>query len=436
MKKLGLLTTLLAAGIMAAGCAPSGGGGGGGGGGDTTLKPKNEEVAARAIEYTKTESLASVTRKTDLLPDTLTEIGRNVHTDEKTHETSSTWNNDYLYLTTKNLYQDRDTDSECHVIVSWTYSDASRIKGGAPTKVDDSHVSLYFNYSETEDFEFSFTANLACGKQTGSLSYKVTVKQKNIKLTELSLDDIYKVNAAGTDFDLVDSSTGYYKKNNDNFNFYCVETYGEVLYTAPDGDWALIGAGNRVLELFSGSARNLNTETFPALKVGGSVEVGAELGSYYGNCQVSFIFYINECDASKYEKPTGYASLTGSMFDGKKYFEGELMNGLFEANAKYVGNLRQDGSTKTADQLRWYRFQFDVEVDGKTLQVAYDYHVDPSSTKHPIFDEYQAKLGSLKAGDAVKIKGTVRFAGKTEKTYLNQDKGVWSIVPFESGHIA
>lgn len=398
---------------------------------DPTSDPEPQipdDVARQAIEYAEMESLASISRKTDLIEDTPTKIGHNPGQDGG----EGIWNNDYLYLTTRQLVE--VGDDRYRVSIDWTPKDSPVIR--EVMVVDDNHVAMYFNYSKTEEINLNIKATLTLGNVSDEVSYSVTLLTKNIEFLEVSLQDIYKVAADGQDFDLVDHSTGYYKKNNENFTFTCVETYGEVLYTAPDGNWALIGAGNRVLELYSGSAKNLNTGTFPALTIGNAVIVRAELGSYYGNCQISFIFDIVQGDASKYDAPTGYGTLTGSMFAGKQYYESELMNGLFSANAVFKGNIVQDKKVVEASALKYGRFTFDAEIDGQKITVAYDYHCDESSSKHPILDAFKAKLQTLNVGDTFSLKGTVRYAGNVEKSYKGQTAGLWSIVPFLADHIA
>lgn len=479
MKKLGLLTTLLAAGLMASSCSGAGGITPGGRtsktskptsaptsqpttaptsaaptSDPTSVDPTSEptsvptsvptsestsvapsipdDVAEQVITYAQDRPIASVSRKTDLLFNQAdpTPIGSNPGKDGA----EATWNNDYLYLATSQLESD-DDDNDYIVNIAWDYESPALVKEAL--NVDATHVAVYFNYSETEELLFNFTGTLSLGNVSHVLNYSVKLHNKNIKFMELSLQEIYAVNSDDTNFELVDPAKGWYKPNNTNFDYACVETYGEVLYTSPDGNWALIGAGDKVLQLYSGSARNLKPDTFPALVVGNPVIVGAELGSYKGNCQVSFIFYIVQGDATKYDAPVTYSQLTGDMFAGKGYWQGGIMNGLFTANAVYAGNLKNSSGTAVeAENLSYGRFTFDATIDGQKIQVAYDYHCDYGSTNHPIFDAFKEKIKTLSVGSGLTLKGTVRFAGTTEKTYLDQPLGSWSIVPFLADHIA
>jgi len=417
MKKLGFLAAFLAVGMLAS-CGVPGGG--------STAPAIDAETGKRAIEAAKDESIAFVSRATVLIPDNPTSIG----------QSNDYWNNDYLYLTTHQTVLDEVSGKDLVVDIEWIYDTADTF---VKEKIvnDETHISVYFNYSKTEEHDFPFKAKFTCGAaEAQEVSYQVHLLKKNLDFLELSIKDIYKTTAANDNFDLVDPETGFYKKNNESFPYTCVETQGEVVYIAPDGNWALIGDGEYILQLYSGSALDLNANKYPALTVGNTVRVMAELGSYYGNCQISFIFGIVQGDSSKITKPTTYKAMAGADFSGKHYWEGGLMNSTKTVNAVYKGNLMQNNKAVEASALTNGRFTFDVEVDGVKLSVAYDYHVDREG-KLGIFDAFKAKLSSLSVGSALAVKGTVRFAGPVQKSYKgNESASTWSIVPFLADHMA
>ena len=80
MKKLGLFGAFLALGCLT-GCLPGGGSKGG---------------EADAIENAKLQTIVSVSRKTQVAPETKINIGQD----------KDVWNNDYLYLATKQIVLD------------------------------------------------------------------------------------------------------------------------------------------------------------------------------------------------------------------------------------------------------------------------------------------------------------------------------------------
>lgn len=426
MKKFGLFAGLLAISALAGGCF-----------GENVP----DDVAEAAIEEAKGQNIVTISRKGECIPGETKNIGSSPSQKEGANPA---WNNDYLYLTTAQQYTDLDTGKKYTVNIDWSYSDSSLVKKFE--KVDDNHKTLYFNYSEEETKSFSFTATLKIGKKSESVDYEVELAKKNIEFDVHTMAELYALNESGNNFELVNEN-GYYQGNEHNagegFIYSVVETCGEVLYTAPDGNWALIGAGNRVLELYAGSAYNLKSSYYPALEVGKSVRVGGEMNVYNGNCQLSYIFYIDECNASEYAPVTEkFSALAGDDFDGKAYYENELMNGLFSASAVYKGNFKVDGkAAEPADMVKGKRATFDAEIDGKKITVAYDYHTDDkTAAEQPVLAALKAKVGGLSDGDSFSIKGTVRYAGSNEGaskgSYKNQPVGTWSIVPFAADHIA
>ena len=453
MKKTGLLLGLLSAGLLTGCVMPAIPGVSGNTSTPTsepTSAPTSEPTSAptsevhdveaetRAINAAKAQTLATVSRNSDIIEGVTSDIGWGA---------TGFYNNDYLFLTTKQMVADRETEKDFYVNIEWSYDKTDAfVKEELVT--DDTHIAVYFNYDKEQEHDFPFKATLKCGEGTpAEVNFQVHLKTRNLDFKQMSIPEIYAVNDTNDGFKEVDAKTGYYPGNNTSivdettgkpkFNYLCVETTGQVIYTAPDGNWGLIADGDSVLELYSGSASNIDAGHFPALVVGEVVKVQAELGSYYGNCQVSFIFDISKGDRSAITAPTNYALMRGQDFAGKKYFEGGLMNSLRTVNAVYNGNLKDknDKDISVSETSAGARWTFEVKVDGEVLKVAYDYHVDRKG-EAGVYNAFKAKLESLSVGDALTLKGTVRFAGTNQKTYLNQDKGVWSIVPFLADHMA
>lgn len=404
---------------------------------EPTSAPTSHDVDAenRAIRKASVQTLATVSRTTDLIVGLQTDIG---------HDGTGFYNNDYLYLTTSQTVIDSETDEKYIVDVEWLYDKTdSFVKEEAA--VDETHHTIRFNYSKTETHVFNFKGRLTCGEGTPvEQEYSVNLLDKNLEFMSLTLAQIYELNDTNNGFKLVDPKTGYYIGNNKDvevagktFNYLCFETTGKVIYTSPDANWGIIADGNYYLELFSGSGLNIDAKHFPALTLGNVVTVRAELSSYYGNAQCSYIFDIENGDPNAITEPNLYENMPGSEFDGKKYFEAaHLMNACRSVNAVFKGEFKdKDGKDTTVDKLvAGKRWTFKVEVDGKELEVAYDYHVDRYDDQG-VFQAFHAKLSSLNVGDTFNLKGTVRFKGDVEKTYLNI-KGYWTIVPFLADHMA
>lgn len=428
MKKLGLIVTLLAASMLTA-CM----GGGKGGGKKKTSgddQPGTKETQAKAIEAAKDYTLVAINGKNTLYEGEKPEIGRD----------KGNYHNDYVCLTTKQLVKVKEGDNllDLTVTLSWTFDEKDPFVKES-LDIDGEHKAIYFLYNETEEHDFPFSVKMTCGKANPvEMSFGVHLMTKNLKFDHYTLEQIYKPTAADDNFELVEPSTGYYKPNNEGFTFTCVSTEGEVVYTSPDGNWALIADGDYVLQLYSGSNLDLNTTRYPALKIGNKVYVEAELGVYKGNLQVSYIFDISNSDAAV-KASTGFRNLTASDFDGKHYWQGGLMNTLRSVTATYQGNLkdRNGQAVSSPSALQFNRFTFDVKVGEKTLTIAFDYHVDPGEKDHPIFDAFQKKLEGLSVGSNVTIKGTFRFNGPVDKSYKGNEASTnWNLVPFLEDHIA
>lgn len=428
MKKLGLIVTLLAASMLTA-CM----GGGKGGGKKKTSgdnQPGTKETQAQAIEAAKEYALVAINGKTTLYEGEKPEIGRD----------KGKYHNDYLALTTKQLVKVKEGNEllDLTVTLNWKFDEKDSFVKEA-LDINENHKAIYFLYNESEEHDFLFGATLTCGKADPvDMSFGVRLMTKNLKFDHYSLEQIYKPTAADDNFELVDPSTGYYKPNNEGFTFTCVSTEGEVVYTAPDGNWALIADGDCVLQLYSGSELDLNTTRYPALKVGNKVYVEAELGVYKGNLQVSYIFDISNSDAAV-KASTGFRNLTAADFDGKHYWQGGLMNTLRTVSATYQGNIKNGSGQPVSDPttLPFYRFSFEVKVGEKTLTIAFDYHVDPGDKDHPIFDAFTKKLSKLSVGAPLTIKGTFRFNGPADKSYKGNEASTnWNLVPFFEDHIS
>ena len=382
---------------------------------------------ADAIERAKSFDLATINGATALYEGEKVTIGWK----------NGVYTNDYICLTTEQTITDKDSGNKYIVNIDWEFNEEeSFIKDSY--KIDDTHKGVFFAYN-AEKHDFAFKGTLSCGKATPvEMNFEVELQTKNLKFDPYTIEEIYKTTEADDNYELVDKSTGYYKSNNKPLvNYTCVSTQGKVLYVSPDGNWALIGDGDYTLQLYSGSALDLNTKRYPALTVGNTVYIEAELSCYYGNLQISFIFDISQGDSSKVKDSTGFKALNGSDFETAHYWQNKLMNSLRTVTAVYKGGIDQKGTAiSDVEKLKNDRFTFNVEVGGVALTVSYDYHVDREDTLG-IFSAFKNKLKSWSVGQSVTLKGTLRFAGtaNTEGYKGNESVTKWQLVPYLTEHL-
>lgn len=336
---------------------------------------------------------------------------------------------------------------------------------------------LYVNYkgwehkSETGELKFRLkkaTCGGASVENPDTMQYTCKIKNAQKFVDNLTIAQINKVNGektitAGTSqyvfestFDMVnyefkqgEKYSPYFKIHENNANvesaYYYCNVNGKVLYTAPDGNWALIADGDQVLEVYAGSGTALTEANFPYLKKGNYVTVTGNLSQYCGNIQLGFVTGIKELtDHSKIAEPSGqFAEMTEAKIVSLKsssnpQYHKNAIDQFSNSLGKVTGTI-VDGSLKdrndaaaTAANLENNRFTFDVKVGNEILKVAYDYHTDKDKSVG-LFNALVAKLGT--PGASVTIKGTMRYSGNNNSPFLNPN-GVWTIVPYEAAHVA
>ncbi len=253
-------------------------------------------------------------------------------------------------------------------------------------------------------------------------------------------------------FDLVkyDQASPYFEPNKEDetAKYHYIKTKGKVLYYAPDGNWALIGDGNQILELYAGSGTALTPDKFPSLR-SDYVEVSGNLSQYCGNIQVGFITIINDCPKGNIVDPdvnnvrqitsefiTQNFELESPFVCQKQAIDG-FSNSLAQIEGTVVSGSVKDKSGKTvssASALVNNRFTFQVALSGgKNLTVAYDYHTDRQGE----VGLFNALKGKIFSSNTIKIKGTMRYSGNDENSFIldNGNPGVWNIVPMTPSDI-
>ena len=379
------------------------------------------------------------------------------------------------------------------VKITWSIDESQEYYGGRKQS-DAAHDIVEIAYKGFEDengnpnpegsFEWKIS-KMECGSavaENANIVFKAKVKNEEFYHADVKIADIYAFHE-GTEeeqtvsghkfdgmFDLVDytdKGTGSYspyfkihEKNKDNgAKYYYVNVVGEVIYLAPDGDWGLIADGDEVLEIFAGSGQAFTRTNWPNLELGAKVKVSGNLGTYQGNIQLGFVTKIrtaSEAEAASISPATkNYKNLTSAelaLFESSRFtcqkqavkFDGvDAMNSLASITGTVdVSSLmvkgKEDGATfasATANQMdSQLRAKFKVNVEGgKSIWVVYDYHVD-SNESLGIFSGLKDKLTN---GGTITVKGSLRFDGDNSLTFITEgNAGVWSIVPFASGHVA
>lgn len=332
---------------------------------------------------------------------------------------------------------------------------------------DEAHQVISPKYPgfKNPSTEFKWTLESAtCGKAktTATIAeYKATLTAESHPHEEVTIAQINKCTMEAqtinghsypSTFDMVDytKASPYFKPNEDDetAGYHYIKVKGKVLYYAPDGNWALIGDGDQVLELYAGSGTALTPEKFPSL-ASDYVEVSGNLAQYCGNIQVGFITIINDCPKGNIVDPdvNNVRQITSQFIEQnfelsspfvcqKQAIDG-FSNSLGKIEGTVVANSVKDKNGKavaSASALVNNRFTFQVSLSGgKTMTVAYDYHTDKAG-EVGLFNALKSKIFST---NSIKIKGTMRYAGNNENSFIldNSNPGIWNIVPMTPSDI-
>lgn len=329
-------------------------------------------------------------------------------------------------------------------IKSMTCGGASVVKPG-DLKYGAKVINQLYYYDDTTIAKFNAVTNE---------EKKVTVGEKEYRYPST--------------FDLVDydyhqgiNYSPYFKVHENNCEdgkpkegaYYFCNVPGKVIYTAPDGNWALIGDGKNVLELYAGSALDLKTSEYPNLVLGQDVIATGNASTYQGNIQMGFIKKISKLDPASgitvADVPTDYDVITKSEIDGWKdatfNYDKQAIQGLSNSLRKVTGTVvagslkdRDGKAVSNPDSLINNRFTFELSVDGSIVQVAYDYHTDGNG-KVGLFSNLKE---ALKSGKPLTISGTMRYNNNRDKEepfifkeVKTGNKPIWNIVPFKADHV-
>lgn len=468
MRKTNLIAAMLAV-FMIAGC-------------DLPWAKKNSEEETPAKKWALNPEITGGTEEQkNAILDALNNKPICNQTGSKTSEifndvqpTLSEDNGDGIKLTTS------QTSGGKTVKLTWTV-DESQTYFGARLKSDDAHdlIEIAYKGYGVADGTFSWVlSKLECEEavaNNANIQFSAKIQNEQYKHDEATIAQIYAihdteltVDANGTEhkfastFDIVDyeyhegkNYSPYFKTNNPDAKekqYLYYNTPGKVIYTAPDGNWGLLGDGKNVLEFYAGAGKALVQSNWPNL-ADGYVKLAGNMSQYCGNIQMAFItkvLKLTDAEKAAVTEPADYRVLGEAelaalkvpnytaakqavvMADG-----GCLSNSLGQITGTLVaGSIKgSDGKdAAVASLVSSKRFTFELKVgENEKIQVAYDYHTDKSGSVG-LFNALKAKL---QAGGEMTIKGTMRYAGNDSAPFITEgNNGVWSIVPFLTNHVA
>ena len=243
----------------------------------------------------------------------------------------------------------------------------------------------------------------------------------------MTIEELYRANAADTNFEFFDEATGKIKTNHGQ-NFYYIAVSGKLIYKAPDSNWGLLADGDHVAQLYRLDQCTDNDKAV----VGNYITVYGEIGNGYGNVQISYISKIKVLeDHSSITEPTmNYANVTAGMLTkGDANFK-SFCSGVSNSLYQITGTVK--AGTDLATFTGGSRLTFVVVIDGVEMTIAYDYHVAKNNTE--LTNAFKNAISPLKGGDTVTIKGTLRWSNANGAHEFSEN-GAWTITPFEASGI-
>lgn len=405
-KSLKLMPCLVALGaLFLAGCNKGGGG---------TLS----ETEKQAINRVMGGAVCTVSGSTSVIPGQASDFEGD--------------NNDYAQVVVKQTVNIEG--QKIDVDVEWTYkgyeSDIFRFR-----EIDGDlyHKNFEFNFPDVggadKSVEVVGTPSVA-GKKGDPVKFNFNLKPMKLVFPEWSIAEIMKIKDDGTMFTHISNPTkGYFESNqNPEVSQYCyIKTYGEVVYLAPDGNWGLLADGDKFIELYAGSGYNLNKKTYADLSVGEKVYVYGEPTNYQGNIQIGFISKVLKMsDPQRVEGVAGALQVNGDFFNRSQICTD--MNRIVKTTGKFV--------SKSMPNVDSTRGTFVIDVDGKNLTIAYDYHTSKEGSS-TLYTEIMDVLNKATAGTTnITVTGTLRWVNNDGAAVVFGNNGYWTIAPYISGHIA
>lgn len=335
--------------------------------------------------------------------------------------------------------------------------------------LSDTQKVVQFKFPTNGDAVYDFSLkSVKCGGAVSTdpqCTYSLNLKKPVYKHVDETIANLNACSAApiaqkngeyGYKMIKYDQKSPYWVGNNPGTekDYYYVNVSGEMIYTAPDGNWGLLADGENIIEVYAGSGTGIMASNFPAINKK-YVTVSANMGQYTGNIQLGFVTYIKEASAANKKTATinyqkintewlnkldkEYEAEIEDKDDGgnvigthTEYKHSQLQNvpgmnlssALVEVTGTYV-----DGSYVSSGK----RFTFKIQVDDThQVTIAYDYHVDSAKQISNLLKS------ARESGKAMTIKGTYRYNCSDSAPFLQNfsNPGDWQVVPFLAEHVA
>ena len=231
------------------------------------------------------------------------------------------------------------------------------------TDINDSQILVDFAYSTSKNLPFSVgIKKISCGgavSEDPQVKYNLNLKKIGYKhdlmpissLNEIGDQPVEQKAKGEYGYKLVDYTkkdkqgkpSPYWETNNKGTEkeYYYVDVNGEVIYTAPDGNWGLIADGDQVMELYAGKALNILKDKYPDLEKK-YVQVSANMSQYQGNIQLGFLTFVRESSAAnKRTANKTYQTINGEFIDS-------ITTKYMAANAS---TLEEQSVSKTMNEI-------------------------------------------------------------------------------------
>lgn len=403
----GLLIGLLSIGVLAS--CNSGG---------------NAEGEAKALSKVLDGGIASTTSSGSPL---LAQEG-----DNKNENSLSGDDNESLSVTVKQVTKVNNVSYT--VELEWTWADDYKeIISLSDLEGDEYHKKMSFVYpdqSATANSSATFKVTGKCGSSTDERTFNVILVKPSNVYDDVTIASLYEANSDNTNFNIVDTSTGYIKGNY-NQKYYYISVSGKVIYVAADQNWALIADGKDVLQLYRVDA----SSDKDLVKVGNYIKVWGNMSNGYGNLQLAFVTKVEILeDHSKIADFVEQEIPNGLNTKGDEGFR-SFFSGISNAVATFTGTANST-ITFTGKARATLKLNLDG-AEGNYITIAYDYHVGTpdKSSLNETGTAYKKVFDQVKKGTKLTIRGTMRWSSDSGTNEISA-KGHWTITPFDLTDVA
>ena len=260
-------------------------------------------------------------------------------------------------------------------------------------------------------------------------------------------------NAYGPDVDYDPAWKATWKESEKSF-IANVESYGRVTYVSPDGNNAILQAGEHYIQIYQLIKYKGWAATGSTL-MNKDVIVRGTLSGGYGNIQFSYIDEIIPI-------PDGYGKsvpplapatqLTEAMIKDTSWATNPIFNRVvtatpvtFQGNVCVIHNASGGDPTTVDDPITGSalqnvdfnskRYEFDVQIGSTKFRIQTDYHIIKDEA-HPELANNLKTLVNKPVGSTVQLGGTIRWLNDRTKMagndYSTRIEGEWELVPIRA----